>query len=73
MSDQIDRLLFLDDFELCLTGGCFACGLEADQMCVACGLCNCDRHDTCTREPSERTATPSGPPANSPPTSHDHR
>ncbi|MFE3033043.1 hypothetical protein ACFXKY_15535 [Streptomyces canus] len=45
----IDRALLLDDLELELTGGCGACGLEAGQMCVACGRCNCDRHDDCTR------------------------
>ncbi|WP_019061741.1 hypothetical protein [Streptomyces prunicolor] len=45
----IDRQIFLDDLELELTGGCGACGLEADQMCAACGRCNCDRHDECTR------------------------
>jgi hypothetical protein len=32
-----------------VAGGCPACDLEADEMCVACGLCNCDRHDTCVQ------------------------
>ncbi|MGW2260288.1 hypothetical protein ACWCXE_21100 [Streptomyces sp. NPDC001780] len=43
----IDRLALADDLEL--TGGCPACGLEHDQMCVACGRCNCDTHTTCVR------------------------
>ncbi|MEH0579053.1 MULTISPECIES: hypothetical protein [Streptomyces] len=45
----IDRAILIDDLELELTGGCGRCGLEADWMCVACGRCNCDRHDDCTR------------------------
>ncbi|MGW4007915.1 hypothetical protein [Streptomyces sp. NPDC004763] len=45
----IDQAILADDLELDLTGGCSACGLEADQMCVACGRCNCDRHDDCVR------------------------
>jgi hypothetical protein len=46
---RTDQLLLADDLELAITGGCPTCGLEANQMCVACGSCNCDRHDTCTR------------------------
>ncbi|MEW1719792.1 hypothetical protein [Streptomyces sp. NPDC093109] len=38
-----------DDLNLSLTGGCPACDLEPDQMCVACGRCNCDTHTTCVR------------------------
>lgn len=49
VQDAIDRLILLDALELDLSGGCGACGLESHQMCVCCGLCNCDRHDTCTR------------------------
>ncbi|CAM5479937.1 MULTISPECIES: hypothetical protein [Streptomyces] len=45
----IARASFLDDLELELTGGCGLCGLEADWMCAACGLCNCHRHDRCKR------------------------
>lgn len=51
----VDRLLFADDFELAVTGGCFACGLEADHMCVCCRSCNCDTHENCTRPTIERT------------------
>lgn len=47
--DELNALFFADDLELSLTGGCPACGLEHDQMCVGCGRCNCDRHDTCVR------------------------
>lgn len=50
---SIDRQIFLDDLELELTGGRGRCGLEADWMCVACGRCNCDRHDQCTRPASQ--------------------
>ncbi|MER7739994.1 hypothetical protein ABTX34_17040 [Streptomyces sp. NPDC096538] len=39
----------LDDAELDKSGGCGACGLEAGQMCAACGKCNCDSHGTCVR------------------------
>jgi hypothetical protein len=39
----------LEDAELDASGGCSACGLEAGQKCVACGRCNCDRHDDCKR------------------------
>lgn len=49
----IRRAILVDDLELELTGGCGACGLEADWMCVACGRCNCDRHDQCTRPASQ--------------------
>lgn len=54
------QIAFRDDLELSLTGGCPACGLEADDMCAGCGLCNCDTHETCTRpatesEPEEST------------------
>lgn len=52
----LDRLFFADDFDLAVSGGCPACGLEADQMCVACGSCNCDTHETCTRPAEEITA-----------------
>ncbi|MFI6700302.1 hypothetical protein ACIBJC_15215 [Streptomyces sp. NPDC050509] len=45
----IARTFFADDLELSLTGGCPACGLEHDQMCVACGRCNCDTHASCVR------------------------
>ncbi|MFB0617265.1 hypothetical protein [Streptomyces sp. AGS-58] len=45
----IARAVLIDDLELALTGGCPHCGLEADWMCAACGLCNCDRHDRCKR------------------------
>jgi hypothetical protein len=54
----IDRSIFLDDLELELTGGCGRCGLEADQMCVACGLCNCDKHDQCTRPAADSHPAP---------------
>jgi hypothetical protein len=37
-------------------GGCPACGLGPDEMCVACHRCNCDRHETCTR-PAPRPGT----------------
>lgn len=50
--ERAARLTQLDQVEalrLSLTGGCPACDLEADEMCVACGLCNCDRHDACVR------------------------
>ncbi|MEU2487085.1 hypothetical protein ABZ593_21060 [Streptomyces sp. NPDC012617] len=39
----------LDDADLDESDGCGACGLEAGQMCAACGRCNCDRHDACKR------------------------
>ena len=45
----VDLVLALDDEELDESGGCGACGLEADQMCAGCGRCNCNRHDTCER------------------------
>lgn len=45
----------LDDAELEAAGGCGGCGLEADQMCVGCGRCNCDRHDSCTRPATTST------------------
>ncbi|WP_434593341.1 hypothetical protein [Streptomyces sp. A5-4] len=45
--------LDLDDADLDESGGCGACGLEAGQMCVGCGLCNCDRHDVCKRPASK--------------------
>jgi hypothetical protein len=62
---RIDRMLALDDLELEEEGGCGACGLEADDMCVACGQCNCDRHDNCVRpagdeKPPARTRTVGG-------------
>ncbi|MGY3199772.1 hypothetical protein [Streptomyces sp. TE5632] len=44
-----DLACALDDAELEEAGGCGACGLEAGQMCAACGKCNCDRHDACVR------------------------
>lgn len=49
----VDRALFSDDFDLAVSGGCFACGLEADQMCVGCGSCNCDTHGNCVRPAAE--------------------
>jgi len=51
----LDRLLFADDFDLAVSGGCPACGLEAGQMCVGCGSCNCDTHENCVRPASEET------------------
>ncbi|MFC8887221.1 hypothetical protein ACFT54_09930 [Streptomyces cinereoruber] len=39
----------LDDEDLEESGGCSDCGLEAGDECAACGRCNCDRHDNCTR------------------------
>lgn len=48
----VELMLALDDEELEETGGCGACGLEADQMCAGCGRCNCDTHDSCTRPDS---------------------
>ena len=45
----LDRMFFADDFDLAVSGGCPACGLDADQMCVGCGSCNCDTHENCTR------------------------
>ncbi|MFI9026346.1 hypothetical protein [Streptomyces sp. NPDC053560] len=45
----VDLASALDDAELDATGGCGACGLEAGQMCAACGRCNCERHDRCKR------------------------
>jgi hypothetical protein len=53
----IDLTTDLDDAELEATGGCGACGLEADQMCAGCGRCNCDQHDSCTR-PATTSAAP---------------
>ncbi|MEU6628408.1 hypothetical protein ABZ905_08950 [Streptomyces parvus] len=44
-----DLVCALDDAELDESGGCGACGLEAGQMCVGCGRCNCHRHDGCAR------------------------
>ncbi|MFL4497579.1 hypothetical protein ACJ6WD_41035 [Streptomyces sp. VTCC 41912] len=44
---NLDQLFAAEAAELALTGGCPACDLEADEMCRICGLCNCDRHDTC--------------------------
>ncbi|WP_439082108.1 hypothetical protein [Streptomyces sp. WL006] len=44
-----DLVCALDDAELDESGGCGACGLEAGQMCVGCGRCNCDGHDGCAR------------------------
>ncbi|RWZ74884.1 hypothetical protein EQK42_16655 [Streptomyces albidoflavus] len=39
----------LDNEDLDETGGCGACGLEAEQMCADCGCCNCSRHASCKR------------------------
>ncbi|MGO4749361.1 hypothetical protein AB4212_12145, partial [Streptomyces sp. 2MCAF27] len=39
----------LDVLELLFGGGCPVCELEGDEMCVGCGRCNCDRHETCVR------------------------
>lgn len=46
----------LDDAELDEEGGCGPCGLEAGQMCAACGKCNCDTHETCVRPAEEEPA-----------------
>ncbi|TJZ41209.1 hypothetical protein FCH28_37625 [Streptomyces piniterrae] len=54
---QLDRLDAATALHLSLTGGCPACDLEPDEMCVACGLCNCDRHDTCVRPTDTTTET----------------
>jgi hypothetical protein len=51
----LDRLLFADDFDLAVSGGCPACGLEAGWVCVACGSCNCDTHENCVRPASEES------------------
>ncbi|GAA2948553.1 hypothetical protein ACFPN0_15045 [Kitasatospora cinereorecta] len=52
--DSLLRLSFaLDDEDLDETGGCGACGLEAEQMCADCGRCNCGRHDSCKRPATE--------------------
>ncbi|MFD9422249.1 MULTISPECIES: hypothetical protein [unclassified Streptomyces] len=59
----VDLTTALDDAELDESGGCGACGLEAGQMCVACGCCNCDRHDTCVRPPEDTSATVEAPPS----------
>ncbi|MFF0092736.1 hypothetical protein ACFYSF_22625 [Streptomyces canus] len=45
----IDLTCALDDAELDEAGGCGACSLEANQMCAACGRCNCHDHATCVR------------------------
>jgi hypothetical protein len=45
----VELLIALDDEDVEESGGCGACGREADQMCACCGRCNCDRHDECTR------------------------
>ncbi len=50
-----DLALFVDDLDLEEEGGCGACGLEADQMCVACGQCNCDQHGDCARPTGDST------------------
>ncbi|MYR63890.1 hypothetical protein GTY54_49385 [Streptomyces sp. SID625] len=44
----------LDDADLEAEGGCGPCGLEVDQMCAACGKCNCHTHETCARPTGER-------------------
>jgi hypothetical protein len=49
----IDLSTALDDDDLDESGGCGTCGLEAEQMCVGCGRCNCDRHDSCKRPGAE--------------------
>jgi hypothetical protein len=49
----VDLTLTLDDEELEESGGCGACGLEADQMCAGCGRCNYDQHESCTRPDDE--------------------
>ncbi|WNI20374.1 hypothetical protein [Actinacidiphila sp. ITFR-21] len=52
--DSLVKLtLALDDEELDESGGCGACGLEADQMCAGCGRCNCDEHSSCERPDTE--------------------
>ncbi|MDP9616420.1 hypothetical protein [Streptomyces demainii] len=45
----IPELHPLDVLELLLSGGCPICEYEADEMCVGCGRCACDRHDACVR------------------------
>lgn len=49
----IDWLIAEDEAETEATGGCPACDTQHDEMCVACGSCRCDRHDTCTRPTQE--------------------
>lgn len=49
----IDLSCALGDAELEEAGGCGRCGLEAGRMCVACGKCNCGRHDSCIRPTGE--------------------
>lgn len=56
-ADLTDLVLIADDIELEAAGGCGACGLEAGQMCAACGQCNCDDHGQCTR-PAAGHVTP---------------
>jgi hypothetical protein len=46
---NIDQMLLDDGIALSLTDGCGPCGLEADQMCADCKLCNCYTHNRCTR------------------------
>ena len=45
----VDLSMALDDAELEESGGCGACGLEADAKCEGCGLCNCETHGACVR------------------------
>ncbi|MEV5677016.1 hypothetical protein [Streptomyces sp. NPDC052179] len=66
-----DLACALDDADLDESGGCGACGLEAGQMCAACGRCNCDRHDSCARAPEGATSAAEAPSA-APYCSSDH-
>ncbi|MEU7323364.1 hypothetical protein ABZ682_22855 [Streptomyces griseoviridis] len=45
----VDLSCALDDAEVEAGGGCGGCSLEADQMCVGCGRCNCFTHESCVR------------------------
>jgi hypothetical protein len=46
---DVELLFLLDSLDIAAEGGCPACDTELDQMCAACGLCRCERHDACTR------------------------
>lgn len=45
----LDRSILADSLAIALGGGCSSCDTEKDEMCVACGSCRCDSHETCTR------------------------
>lgn len=51
--NPLDRAILADSLDIALGGGCPACDTEKDQMCVACGSCRCDTHETCTRPAEE--------------------